>query len=132
MQFPPHSWHPDVWTDIARMRTLNMLQERKGQEQHLCPLQWDIVERAITQMSMPGEVVFDPFAGIFSVPYMAVKLERYGIGIELADRYWRDGVAYCEEAEKQYAVPTLFDLIQEETSYETPHPRLHRFPAPVA
>jgi len=27
---PPHSWHPDVWTDIARMRTLNMLQERKG------------------------------------------------------------------------------------------------------
>jgi hypothetical protein len=38
MLLQPPSWHPDVWTDVARMRTLNMMQERKGQQQHLCPL----------------------------------------------------------------------------------------------
>ena len=52
MLLPPQSWHPDVWTDIARMRTLNAEQYSKGQEMHLCPLQFDIVDRAIIQYSM--------------------------------------------------------------------------------
>jgi hypothetical protein len=47
MLLPPHSWHPDVWTDVARMRTLNGSQHSKGQEMHLCPLQFDIVDRLI-------------------------------------------------------------------------------------
>jgi hypothetical protein len=47
MLLPPHSWHPDVWTDVARMRTLNTMQEAKGREMHLCPLQFDIVDRLI-------------------------------------------------------------------------------------
>jgi hypothetical protein len=110
MLFPPHSWHPDVWTDVARMRTMNMLQERRGQEMHLCPLQFDIVDRLITQLSMPGDVVFDPFAGLMTVPYCALKLGRLGWGVELNTRYWHDGVRYCQETEKQQAIPTLFDL----------------------
>ena len=57
MLLQPPSTHPDVWTDVARMRTLNMLQERKGQQQHLCPLQFDIVDRLLTRYSMPGETV---------------------------------------------------------------------------
>src|SRR5690606_33454087 len=36
MLLPPQSWHPDVWTDVARMRTLNAQQYSKGQEMHLC------------------------------------------------------------------------------------------------
>ena len=111
MLMPPHSWHPDVWTDITRMRTMNMLQERKGQEMHLCPLQFDIVERLITQFSMPGETVYDPFAGLMTVPYMAVKLGRVGMGCELNTRYYLDGLHYCQEAEKQRDVPSLFDLM---------------------
>lgn len=110
MLFPPHSWHPDVWTDVARMRTLNSSQAAAGREMHLCPLQFDIANRAIIQFSMPGETVFDPFAGIFTVPYCAVKLGRIGIGIELNTGYFLDGIAYLHAAEEEISVPTLFDL----------------------
>ena len=111
MLFQPHSVHPDVWTDIARMRTLNMEQERKGQEMHLCPLAYDVVDRLVTQLSMPGEVVFDPFAGIGSVPLRAMKLGRFGYGSELSVTYFRDAVRYCQAEEVKAATPSLFDLM---------------------
>jgi DNA modification methylase len=113
MLMPPQSWHPDVWTDITRMRTLNGLQAAKGKEMHLCPLQFDIVDRLITQFSMPGEVVLDPFAGLGTVPYCAVKLGRAGSGIELNPWYFRDSIAYLKAAEAERAVPTLFDFEEE-------------------
>lgn len=112
MLLQPPSWHPDVWTDVARMRTLNMLQERKGAQLHLCPLQFDIVDRLITRYSMEGETVYDPFAGLMTVPYCAVKLGRRGVGVELNPTYWRDGVAYVEAAARKASVPTLFDLTE--------------------
>jgi hypothetical protein len=111
MLLPPHSWHPDVETDVSRMRTLNGLQHAKGRELHLCPLQFDIVDRALTQYTMPGETVFDPFAGLMTVPYRALVLKRRGIGVELSPQYFRDGVAYCQEAERDIDAPTLFDLL---------------------
>ncbi len=110
MLLPPQSWHPDVWTDVARMRTLNSTQASKGKEMHLCPLQFDIVDRLITQFSMAGEVVFDPFAGIGTVPFCAVKLGRHGLGVELNPNYWRDAIWHCQQAEAQRATPSLFDL----------------------
>lgn len=113
---PPHSWHPAVESDVARMRTLNGLQHAKGRELHLCPLQFDIVDRAIAQYSMPGETVFDPFGGLMTVPYRALMMQRRGIGVELSTQYWRDGVAYCEEAERAASVPTLFDLLTAEST----------------
>ncbi len=113
MLLQPPSWHPDVWTDIARMRTLNMLQERKGQALHLCPLPFDLVDRLISQYSMAGETVYDPFAGLMTVPYCAVKLGRRGIGVELNPAYWRDGVAYVQAAAHNAQVPTLFDLVED-------------------
>lgn len=110
MLLPPHSWHPDVWSDIARMRTLNMLQERKGQEMHLCPMQFDIADRAIIQYTMEGETVLDPFAGLFTTAHCAVKLGRRAIGIELNPGYFRDGVQYVERAALNAKIPTLFSL----------------------
>jgi DNA modification methylase len=113
MLLQPPSWHPSVWADVARMRTLNMLQERAGRQLHLCPLQFDIVDRLIERYSMPGETVFDPFMGLGTVPYCAVKLGRRGVGVELSSAYWRDAVAYVEGAARKAQVPTLFDLIEE-------------------
>ena len=110
MLLQPASWHPDVWTDITRMRTLNMQQERKGAQMHLCPLQFDIVDRVITQFSMSGETVYDPFGGLFTVPYCAVKLGRVGAGVELNPTYFLDGVTYVEAASREASVPSLFDL----------------------
>jgi len=108
--FPPISNHPGVWTDIARMRVLNSEQSRRNQENHVCPLQIDIVDRLIGRYSNPGEIVLDPFAGIFTVPYCAIHAGRIGWGIELSHDYWRCGTGYCEQAEREHNMPTLFDL----------------------
>jgi hypothetical protein len=111
MLFPPISLHPDIWTDIVRMRVLNSEQEKRNKENHVCPLQIDIVERLINRYSNPGEIVFDPFAGIFTVPYCAIQAGRKGWGVELSMDYWKDGVGYCEMAERDRLAPTLFDLM---------------------
>ena len=110
MLFPPISNHPGIWTDIARMRVLNSEQSKRNEEHHVCPLQLDIVNRLIQRYSNPGEIVLDPFAGIFTVPYQAIHLGRIGWGIELSHEYWRCGVGYCEQAERDHSMPTLFDL----------------------
>jgi hypothetical protein len=114
MLLPPHSAHPDVWTDVARMRTINAEQARTGREMHLCPLQFDIVDRAIEQLTMKGETVLDPFGGLMTVPFRAVRLGRKGVGIELNATYWQDGVKYCEAAERETATPSLFDFLDAE------------------
>jgi hypothetical protein len=63
--------------------TLNSEQSRRRVEAHICPLQFDIVDRAIRLYSNPGDLVFDPFAGLGTVPMRAVKLGRRGYGVEL-------------------------------------------------
>jgi DNA modification methylase len=113
MVVAPGSWNDQVWDDINRMKTLNTQQSQKRLQLHVCPLQQDIIERIINRYSNPGEVVFDPFAGLFSVPYQAVKMDRIGYGIELNPDYFRDGVGYCKAAESQLNVPSLFDFIEE-------------------
>lgn len=114
MLLPPHSWHPDVWTDVARMRSLNTFQALRRREQHLCPLPFDIVDRLIIQHSMDGETVFDPFCGIGTVPYCALRLKRRAIGIELSPTYFQEAAGYCTAAAREVNIPTLFDLVQEE------------------
>jgi hypothetical protein len=110
MLLPPQSWHPDVWTDITRMLTLNGAQHAAGREMHLCAMQWDIIDRVIRQFTNPGETVFDPFLGIGSVVYRAILQNRRGIGCELAHGYYLDAVMYCRMAEQKVNTPTLFDL----------------------
>lgn len=112
MLLQPQSWHPDVWTDITRMRTLNAAQSAKGKEMHLCPLPFDIADRVIAQLSNPGDVVLDPFGGLMTVPERAVRLGRYGYGVELSPAYFLDGVAYCEAAEREMTMPSLFDVLE--------------------
>jgi DNA modification methylase len=114
MLLPPQSWHRDVWTDVTKMRTLNTAQSSKGREKHLCPMQFDVANRIIEQLSMPGETVFDPFAGLGTVPYCALKLGRKAIGIELAAPYFNDSISYCKAAEAKANMPSLFDMIEQE------------------
>lgn len=108
----PGSWTDSVWDDINRMRTLNTSQRLKKRELHICPLQLDVVERAITRWSNPGDLIMDPFGGLMTVPYTAVKMDRRGAGIELNSDYFRDGLGYLQEAEDARDVPTLFDLVE--------------------
>lgn len=114
MLLPPHSLHPDIWSDVARMVTLNSVQASKGREMHLCPLQFDIVDRAIAQLTEPGETVLDPFGGLMTVPCRALKLGRKGIGIELSPGYFLDGAKHVEAYAIKATTPTLFEALAEE------------------
>lgn len=118
MVVAPGSWDQSVWDDINRMKTLNTSQSQKRRELHVCPLQLDIVERIVNRYSNPGDVVLDPFGGLMTVPYVAVKNGRYGIGIELNSDYFRDGVGYLKSAEAVVEQPTLFDFISQNSGSE--------------
>ena len=110
MSLAPGSWHPDVWHDVNRMLTLNSTQSQRAQTMHVCPLQFDIVDRLITRYSNPGDLVYDPFAGIGTVPLRALVAGRRGAGTELNPGYFMDAVKYLEAQERAQTMPSLFDL----------------------
>lgn len=110
MLLQPQSWAEDVWTDVTRMRTLNGSQWSKGKEMHLCPMQFDIADRVIEQMSSPGDIVLDPFGGLMTVPYRALLKGRKAQAVELNPQYFLDGAQYCKAAEMNVEMPSLFDL----------------------
>ena len=110
MMDAPESFHKWVMTDVNFMQTLNSEQMRKRQSKHICPLPFDIVTRFIEMYSNPGELVLDPFAGLFTVPVTAMKLGRVGMGIELNPDYYAAGVKYCEATQREVSMPTLFDF----------------------
>jgi DNA modification methylase len=113
MSLAPGSHHPDVWHDINRMLTLNGEQDRRCLEKHVCPLQFDIVDRLITRYSNKGEQVFDPFGGLFTVPLRALKLGRRGRAAELNPVSFRDGVRHLKAAEVERSMPDLFGSLEE-------------------
>jgi DNA modification methylase len=113
MAVDPVSKKPWIWDDVTRMRTLNTKQSQKKRQNHICPLQLDIVERLIERYSNRGELVFDPFGGIGTVPYCAINLGRKGLSTELNYDYWKDSLSYLYEAEMEVSAPTLFDVMND-------------------
>lgn len=112
MVVAPGSWSPEVWDDVNRMKTLNTSQSQRRQTLHVCPLQFDIVDRLINRYTNEGELVFDPFGGIGTVPLRALKLGRCGAMTELNPDYFRDAVGYLDAEEARIEAPTLFDFVE--------------------
>ena len=112
MSLAPGSHDPGVWHDINRMLTLNGSQTQKGLQNHVCPLQFDIVDRLIERYSNPGETVYDPFGGLMTVPYRAILKGRKGRASELNTAYLFDGVQYLRAAEREVSMPSLFDGLE--------------------
>jgi hypothetical protein len=110
MSLAPGSHDPLVWHDVNRMLTLNGEQSRRAVEQHVCPLQFDIVDRLIERYSNKGEKVYDPFHGLGTVGVRAIKAGRRAGGSELSAAYFADQVHYLRAAEREAEMPTLFDL----------------------
>ncbi len=82
-----------VWTDINQTRTLQYRGGRdEKDEQHISPLQLDVIERCIQLWSNPGDTVLTPFLGIGSEVYCAARMGRLGVGIELKPSYFRQAV----------------------------------------
>lgn len=79
-----------VWDDINQTNTLNFREGRDSDdERHICPLQLDVIERALQLWSKKGDVVLTPFLGIGSEAYVAVKMGRKAIGVELKPSYFK-------------------------------------------
>ncbi len=112
MVVAPGSWSPEIWDDVNRMLTLNTTQSLKCLNMHICPLQIDVVDRLINRFSNKGDIIMDPFAGLMTVPYRAIKLDRRGIGIELNPSSFKDGLEYLIAADEEKSLPTLFDALE--------------------
>lgn len=116
MSIAPESHDYQVWTDINRMITLNSKQAKRNVALHLCPLQIDTVTRIITRYSNEGDLVYDPFGGIGTVPIIALRLGRRGRSSELNHGYFMDSVKYLESEERNLKTPSLFDYFEERIS----------------
>jgi hypothetical protein len=116
MAIAPGSNHDMVWTDVNRMKTLNTTQSRKNLVMHVCPLQIDIVDRIVARYSNEGDLVFDPFGGLGTVPARAVKLGRKGMSVELNNGYFIDSCNYLHSMEQQIKTPSLFDIVDAEVA----------------
>lgn len=101
-------WARPIWRGIRETNTLNThVAKDDKDERHICPLQLDLIERAIRLWSNRGEVVLSPFAGIGSEGVVSVEHHRKFIGCELKPSYWRTAVENLKAAEAQRDTPRL-------------------------
>lgn len=114
--FPISAWQryaSPVWMDVNPSRTLNGRNAREnGDERHICPLQLDVIERAVDLWSKPGDLVLSPFMGIGSEGYVAVSKGRRFVGIELKASYFEQAKINMREAASIRDEKTLFDFIE--------------------
>jgi DNA modification methylase len=96
-----------VWMTVDQGNVLNGSgAKEQGDERHICPLQLDVINRALHLWSAPGDLVFSPFTGIGSEGYCAIKQGRRFVGAELKESYFRQAVGNLELAEHE--ADTLF------------------------
>lgn len=124
--FPVDVWQQyasPVWMDIRQSDTLQRTSARaEKDEKHICPLQLEVIQRCIELWTNPGDIVYDPFAGIGSTPYVAVRMGRRGIGCELKESYYEQAKANIEIAAKESVMPhvvgqmDITDFIGEEAA----------------
>lgn len=102
-------WASPVWDTIDQANVLNVQAARApGDEKHLCPLQLDVIDRALVMWSNEGDTVLSPFMGIGSEGVMALRRRRKFFGTELKESYFRQAV---RNLEAEGAQTSLFDLI---------------------
>ncbi len=101
-------WASPVWMDIDPNDTLQRTSAREQEdERHICPLQLEVIRRAVILWSNPGDLVLSPFAGIGSEGYVAIREGRKFVGVELKESYFQQAVANLRAAKT--SVGTLFD-----------------------
>lgn len=89
-----------VWMDIRQSNTLNKAAARdEKDERHICPLQLDLIARCLELWTNPDDIVLDPFAGIGSVPVVALQMGRRALGFELKESYYKQMVLNVKKEE---------------------------------
>ena len=88
-----------VWMNIQQGNVLNRM-KAQNDERHVCPLQLDVIENCLRLYSKPGDVVMDPFNGIGSTGYQAIKMFRRYLGFELKPEYAAQADKNLRDAER--------------------------------
>jgi DNA modification methylase len=103
-EFPVDTWQEwasPVWTTIRQAHTLNVRAAREDSDQkHMCPLQLDVIERAVKLWTNPDDTVLSPFGGIASEGVGSILAGRRYVGVELKESYWNTGVANLREVDR--------------------------------
>lgn len=102
VEFDVYEWQrlaSPVWMNIQQGNVLNRM-KAAGDERHVCPLQLDVIENCLRLYSKPSDVVMDPFNGIGSTGYQAVKMGRRYLGFELKPEYASQAERNLIEAER--------------------------------
>jgi hypothetical protein len=104
-EFDVYEWQKlasPVWMNINQGNVLNGYRAAKGEndERHVCPLQLDTIDNCLRLYSKPGDVVLDPFNGIGSTGYQALKQLRRYVGFELKAEYAAQAGRNLDEAER--------------------------------
>ncbi len=95
-------WASPIWMSVDQTNVLNVKAAREANdERHLCPLQLDVIERALVMWSNAGDTVLSPFMGIGSEGFMSLKARRRFIGVELKESYWKQAVRNLHGATAQ-------------------------------
>ena len=98
--FPVGIWQKyasPIWTDINPSDTLQGRSAREEKdERHICPLQLQVIKRALNLWTNPNDIVFTPFMGIGSEIVTALEMGRRGAGIELKDSYYHQAELNCK------------------------------------
>jgi len=98
-------WASPVWMSVNQSKVLNVKAARTpGDERHLCPLQLDVIERAVVMWSNPNDIVLSPFMGIGSEGVVSLKLGRKFFGVELKESYWRQACKNLDAEDRQGAL----------------------------
>lgn len=115
--FPVSVWQnyaSPVWMDINPSDTLQRESAREDEdERHICPLQLEVIRRAMRLWSNEDDLVLSPFAGIGSEGYVAIQHGRRFAGVELKESYFKQAVLNLESARSLTA--PLFTTQQEQT-----------------
>jgi hypothetical protein len=110
--FPVSLWQQyasPVWMDINPSETLQKESARENDdERHICPLQLQVIQRALELWTNPGDTVLSPFGGIGSEGYQSIKMGRKYIGFELKESYYRCAVKNLIRIENEKKESKLF------------------------
>jgi len=100
--FPVHKWQnyaSPIWMDINPSNTLQKKSAREEKdEKHICPLQLEVIQRALELWTNPNDIVLSPFAGIGSEGYVSLQMGRRCVLIELKESYYRQTIKNLEAA----------------------------------
>jgi len=95
-------WASPVWShtnqmDVVHGRFYKNRFKGADDERHICPMPLDLIERCLTLYSAPGDVVFDPFSGVGSTGYTAMRMGRKFFGSELKAEYAKQAAKIIAE-----------------------------------